>query len=149
MRKKQKINKPAKINIINAYKKSFKLPIKRLKKLVGLILNGEELDFAEINIVFVEDNVIHNVNRRFLNHDYPTDVISFDLSDESSKVAEIYISVDRAIQQAKIYKVEFQNELARLTAHGLLHLAGFDDKTRSEKLRMRRRENLYIKAVGF
>ncbi len=149
MRKKQKRNKPARINIVNAYKKGFKLPIKRLKKLVKLILNGEELNFAEINIVLVDDNVIHDINRRFLNHDYPTDVISFDLSDESSKVAEIYISVDRAIQQAKVYKVEFQNELARLIAHGLLHLAGFEDETRGQKLKMRKRENLYIKAVGF
>lgn len=149
MRKEQKRNKPAKINIINAYKKGFKLPIKKLKGLVKLIINIEKLNFDEINIVFVDDNVIRDINKRFLNHGYPTDVISFDLSDEPDKIAEIYISIDRAIQQAKIYKVELQNELARLTAHGLLHLAGFDDKTKSEKLRMRKIENRYIKAVGF
>lgn len=149
MRRDRKRNKFAKISIINAYKRGFKLPIKKLKKLVKSILNGERLNFDEVNIIFVDDDAIHDINKQFLNHDYPTDVISFDLSDESSNVAEIYISIDRAIQQAKIYKVELQNELARLTAHGLLHLAGFDDKTRSEKLKMRKIENRYIKSVGF
>lgn len=149
MRKKQKGNKLVRINIINAYKRSFKLPVKRLKKLVKSILNGEGLDYKEVGIIFADDNFIYDINKQFLNHDYPTDVISFDLSDESGKVAEIYISIDRAIHQAKIYKVELQNELARLTAHGLLHLAGFNDRTRSEKLKMRKIENHYIKSVGF
>jgi rRNA maturation RNase YbeY len=149
LRRKQKRNRLPKINIVNAYKRSFRPPVKRLKELVKSILNSEGLDYDEITIIFIDDSAIYHINKQFLNHDYPTDVISFDLSDESGKVAEIYISIDRAIQQAKTYKVEFQNELARLTAHGLLHLAGFDDRTRSEKLKMRKIENRYIKLIGF
>lgn len=124
----------------------------KIKDLVWQIIRGENLNFAEVNIVFVDDETIHSINRQFLNHDYPTDVISFDLSDELSpagNIAEIYISIDRALWQSKIYKVKFENELARLTAHGLLHLAGYDDKTRGEKLRMRKRENHYIRKTGF
>ncbi len=142
----------AKIKIINTCR-GIKLPSKKLKNLVKQIIFEENLKFTEINIVFVDDDKIWEINKQFLNHDYPTDVISFDLSDDEisglDKVAEIYISVDRAIQQSKFYKVSFENEIARLTAHGLLHLAGYDDKMRGEKLKMRRRENYYMERAGF
>lgn len=141
----------AKINIFNL-RKTVKLPTQKLKSLVRQILNEEKLDYAEINVIFVDDKTIHKINREFLNHDYPTDVISFDLSDDMSiadKVAEIYISIDRAMEQSEFYKVEFENEIARLVAHGILHLAGYDDKTRKGKLKMRERENHYIKKAGF
>lgn len=116
------------------------------------IINGEKLNYTEVNVIFTDDEMIHKINREFLNHDYPTDVISFELSDEIpivDKVAEIYISVDKAIEQARFYKVTPENEIARLVAHGLIHLAGYDDKSTAEKLRMRRKESYYIKKVGF
>ncbi len=141
----------AKINISNLYK-SAKLPTQKLKTLVKQILNEEKLNYTEVNVIFVDDETIRKINREFLNHDYPTDVISFELSDDIpiiDKVAEIYISVDRAIEQSKFYEVEFKNEIARLVAHGILHLAGYDDKTTREKLKMRRRESYHIKKAGF
>ncbi|MCS7230287.1 MAG: rRNA maturation RNase YbeY [Candidatus Kryptonium sp.] len=141
----------ARVNISNLYKK-VKLPTKKIRALVKNILNGEKLDFTEVNLIFIDDEMIHRINREFLKHDYPTDVISFELSDElpvKSKVAEIYISIDRAIEQSKFYKVNLENEIARLVAHGLIHLAGYDDKTTGEKLRMRRKESYYIKMAGF
>lgn len=141
----------AKINIFNLCK-TIKLPTQKLKSLVRQILNEENLDYTEINVIFVDDKTIHKINREFLNHDYPTDVISFELSDDIpivDKAAEIYVSVDRAMEQSKFYKVEFKNEVARLVAHGILHLAGYDDKTRKGKVEMRGRENYYIKKAGF
>jgi len=141
----------AKINISYLYK-AVKLPTQKLKSLIRQILNEENLDYTEVNVIFVDDETIHKINREFLNHDYPTDVISFELSDDIpiiDKVAEIYVSIDRAMEQSKFYKVEFENEVARLVAHGVLHLVGYDDKTRRGKLGMRKRENYYIKKAGF
>lgn len=140
-----------KISVVNAYKK-INLPTKKIKTLIEQIIRKEKLDYTEVNVIFVDNESIHKINCKFLNHDYPTDVISFELLDEIpivDKVAEIYVSVDKAIDQAKIYKVSLERELARLVAHGLIHLAGYDDKTTREKLRMRRKESYYMKMVGF
>jgi len=140
-----------KINIINEQKK-IKLPIQKLRKLIKQVVSEESLGFTQINFIYVGDDFIQRINKRFLNHDYPTDVLAFDLSDEIEaldKIAEIYISLDRAFEQAKSYKVSFENEVARLTAHGLLHLAGYKDDTKSAKLNMRRRENYYLRKFGF
>lgn len=144
-------NSVVKINITKTCRK-IKLPTRKLKSLIMEIINREKLNYTEVNVIFTDDEMIHKINRVFLNHDYPTDVISFELSDEIpivDKVAEIYISVDKAIEQARFYKVTPENEIARLVAHGLIHLAGYDDKTTAEKLRMRRKESYYIKKVGF
>lgn len=140
-----------KISVVNAYKR-INLPTKKIKTLIEQIIRKEKLDYTEVNVIFVDNESIHKINCKFLNHDYPTDVISFELLDEIpivDKVAEIYVSVDKAIDQAKIYKVSLERELARLVAHGLIHLAGYDDKTTREKLRMRRKESYYMKMVGF
>lgn len=142
----------AKINIFNFYNRKVNLPTQKIRTLVKNILSGEKLNFTEVNLIFTDDEMIHKINREFLKHDYPTDVISFELSDElpvQNKVAEVYISVERAIEQSKFYKVHLEIEIARLVAHGLIHLAGYDDKTTSEKLRMRRKESYYIKMAGF
>jgi rRNA maturation RNase YbeY len=140
-----------KINLENCYK-GLKLPSRRIKKLVKTLIEGENLNYDEINYIFVTDREIHKINEKFLNHSYPTDVIAFDLSDEMielGRTAEIYISIDRAIEQAERYKVKFENELARLIIHGLLHLAGYDDQGRKERERMRRRENYYLRKLKF
>jgi rRNA maturation RNase YbeY len=138
------------INIAN-FSKKVKLLKSKILKLAKSIINEERLNFSTLNIIFVDDKTIQEINKKFLNHDYPTDVISFDLSDDfdDEKISEIYISVDRAIEQAKVYKVTTENEIARLVAHGLLHLAGYNDSTKSEKLKMRRKESYYIKRAGF
>lgn len=75
-----------------------------------------------------------------------TDVISFDLGENGIIDGEIYISVDRARIQARRYKISLEREIVRLIVHGVLHLSGWDDASRSEKLRMRKRENVLIQA---
>ena len=99
-----------------------------------------------ISIVLVDDDYLLRVNRKFLNHDYRTDVISFDLGEDEIIDGEIYVSVDRAGVQARRYKTSIEREVLRLIIHGILHLSGWDDTTRSQKLRMRKRENEFIKA---
>ena len=121
-----------------------KLPGRKLKKLVTFIIEREGLDFDEINIIFVDDARIREINREFLNHDYPTDVIAFDLRDDYGKVAEIYISFETGMRQSVEYGVSFENEIARLVSHGLLHLAGYSDETEEGRDEMRRLEDGYI-----
>ncbi len=109
-----------------------------------LMEEGKKSD--NISIVLVDDDYLLRVNRKFLNHDYRTDVISFDLGEDEIIDGEIYVSVDRAGVQARRYKTSIEREVLRLIIHGILHLSGWDDTTRSQKLRMRKRENEFIKA---
>ena len=132
------------INVFNDSGRKF-LPNKKLKQVCKAVLAGEKLKKAEINVVLINDDSIRKLNKEFLNHDYYTDVISFLLSDNTEKIeGEVYISVDTARKQAAEYKVSLQNELMRLTAHGVLHLSGYDDQTGEERSRMRELENKYI-----
>jgi conserved hypothetical protein TIGR00043 len=115
-----------------------------LSKLASQIFKQEDCSAEKITLVLTDDNFLLDLNRRFLHHDYKTDVISFNLGERGIIDGEIYVSVDRARVQAKRYKVTTKAEVLRLIIHGILHLTGWDDKTRSQKLRMRRRENEYI-----
>ena len=115
-----------------------------LSKLASQIFKQEDCSAEKITLVLTDDNFLLDLNRRFLHHDYKTDVISFNLGERGIIDGEIYVSVDRARVQAKRYKVTTEAEVLRLIIHGILHLTGWDDKTRSQKLRMRRRENEYI-----
>jgi len=115
-----------------------------LSKLASQIFKQEDCSAEKITLVLTDDNFLLDLNRRFLHHDYKTDVISFNLGERGIIDGEIYVSVDRARVQAKRYKVTTEAEVLRLIIHGILHLTGWDDETRSQKLRMRRRENEYI-----
>ena len=116
----------------------------RLSALAREIVHNEDKKADSINVVLVDDDYLLDVNKKFLNHNYKTDVISFDLNAGGNIEGEIYVSMDRARAQARRYKVSLDSEVLRLIVHGILHLTGWEDKTRSEKLRMRRRENIYI-----
>jgi rRNA maturation RNase YbeY len=96
---------------------------------------------ARVDYIFTTDQYLLDVNQRFLNHDDFTDIITFDLSEDKENLqSEIYISLERVIENAHKHKVPFQNELFRVLSHGLLHLCGYNDKTLEEKRQMRRLE---------
>ncbi len=116
----------------------------KLSVLIREIIRDEKKRADSVNIVLVDDDYLLEVNRKFLNHNYKTDVISFDLNGDGEIEGEIYVSVERALVQARRYKVAVKREVLRLIVHGVLHLTGWQDKTRSEKLRMRKRENVFI-----
>jgi probable rRNA maturation factor len=95
--------------------------------------------------VLVNDSEIQSLNTRFLGKEHPTDVIAFPLDDDEDEIwGEIYISVDRAREQAIDYSVIFQVELARLIIHGILHLLGYNDLTKSDQKTMKEKEDHYI-----
>ena len=120
-----------------------RVPLARMCRAVRNVLEGEKIGKAEVNIIVMDDKAIHEMNRTYLNHDYPTDVITFYL-DEQPLTGEIYISAETAREQAQHYGVSFTSEMMRLAAHGALHLAGYDDATDEEREHMRKLEDRYI-----
>ena len=99
------------------------------------VYRGERLRAASITYVVVDDPSIRRINRRFLGHDFPTDVITFPL-DETPREAEIYISVDTARRQARQFRVSLREEIMRLAIHGFLHVCGYDDADEPQRARM-------------
>lgn len=102
---------------------------------------------GEINFIFVNDDYLLGLNEKFLNHDTLTDIITFDNSVGNILHADIYISIQRVQDNATDFKVSFQEELHRVMIHGVLHLAGYGDKTDDEVAVMRARENHYLERL--
>ena len=119
---------------------------RRLKTFIERMFRTEGIQINSLVIIFCSDEYLLGVNRRFLNHDYYTDIITFNLADKEKLVeGEIYISTDRIRENALINKVALQNELHRIIFHGVLHLCGFKDKKSDEKTLMTIEENMYLK----
>ena len=119
---------------------------RRLKTFIERMFRNEGIQINSLVIIFCSDEYLLGVNRRFLNHDYYTDIITFNLADKEELVeGEIYISTDRIRENALINKVALQNELHRIIFHGVLHLCGFKDKKSNEKTLMTIEENKYLK----
>ena len=115
-----------------------------LKGIIGKIFRKEKRTLESINYVFCSDKSLLEINRKYLKHDFYTDIITFDLSEKEKIIADVYISVDRVKDNASSLDVSFRSELHRVIFHGALHLCGYGDKTESQKLKMRDREDYYI-----
>ncbi len=111
------------------------------KCIIG-ILEEENSVFKEIVIVLVSDEYLLAINKQFLESSYYTDVITFKYDDE--KKGEVYISIERVIENATKYNQSTENELNRIVVHGTLHLAGYNDVTDSEKETMKNNEDYYL-----
>ncbi|MDW8219164.1 MAG: rRNA maturation RNase YbeY [Bacteroidota bacterium] len=124
------------------------IPRRKIRRVIESILHREQLrgkpiNTASVRVVVVDDATIHKLNREFLQHDYPTDILTFSLEEEQLD-AEIYISIETAKRQAREYGVSLTNELMRLAAHGTLHALGYDDATHEERQIMQHLEEHYI-----
>lgn len=111
-----------------------------------------ELNFTvsnlEINIISGSD--IHLINKSYLNHNYTTDIITFNYSNTLNQIdGEIFISIDDALYNSKKFKVTLSEELVRLVIHGILHLLGYDDQNRSDKKIMKQLENKLLSKNNF
>lgn len=99
-------------------------------------------DKINIHFIFCNDSFLLDINRKFLNHDTYTDIITFDLSESSQELSsEIYISIERVTENAIKFNANFEKELHRVIFHGVLHLCGFKDKSKTHKLKMTEQEN--------
>lgn len=97
-----------------------------------------------VNYIFCDDEYLHKVNVEFLNHDNYTDIITFDYGIGAELVSDIFVSVERVQDNAREYRVAFEDELDRVLAHGILHLCGYKDKTPADEALMREKENYYL-----
>ena len=122
----------------------------RMRETVRTVLDGEGISDGEISLAFVDNATIHQLNLRYLNHDEPTDVLSFPLSEPGAKklAGELVIGVEVAQAEASQRGHEVQVELALYVIHGLLHLCGYDDHNEADAARMRERERHYLRLLG-
>lgn len=114
------------------------------RKWISELISEEKCREGEINYIFCSDDYLYKINVEFLNHDTLTDIISFDYSVGKELHGDIYISVDRVQDNAKDFNVSFDDELARVMVHGVLHFSGYNDKTDKEQLLMTSKEDYYL-----
>lgn len=119
----------------------------KLKVFISELFKKEGKTLADLNVIFCSDEYLLDVNRQFLNHDYYTDIITFDLSEPKAKetIAELYISIDRVKDNAATHKVSVSQELHRVIFHGCLHLCGYKDKSKRDIEIMRGKEEEWLK----
>jgi len=124
--------------------KSF-LPLLEIAAYEVTVQELPKIRYVKLGIVFMSDKELLKLNREVLSHDYYTDILTFGIEESKTSVeAEMYFSLDRAKENALQYNVSLRNELARLAIHGMLHLAGYDDKKPAGKKRMRERERFFL-----
>lgn len=133
---------------INFFPHDRQYRVRSKKKLVQTIENlliREGFYLNKLNYIFCSDEYLLDINIKFLKHNYFTDIITFDLSNSENEVdGEIYISIDRVIENANHLDVSFRNELLRVIFHGALHLCGYHDKKKKDIAIMRQREDEYV-----
>ena len=115
-----------------------------LKQNLKTLAKSEGKALKDISVVFTDDDYLLEVNKQYLNHDYYTDVITFDYSVFPEVSGDIMISLDRVKENADTLSVSFQEELNRVVFHGLLHLCGYKDKSAADEKLMRKKENYYL-----
>ena len=126
--------------------KTFLFPNKTgLKHFIELLFKKEKKALLELTYVFCSDEYLLDINRNFLQHDYFTDIITFDLSENSTQtIGEVYVSLDRIKDNAKELKTTLKDETLRVLFHGALHLCGYKDKSKADIATMRKKEEYYI-----
>jgi len=115
------------------------------KKYIQSIFRKEGKKLKSLNCIFCTDKELLKINRKYLKHDFYTDIITFDLSENEAIEAEIYISIDRIRKNARLFGIPFKSELQRVIFHGVLHLCGYNDKTKAETKKIRKKEDHYLK----
>ena len=113
-------------------------------KWLRMVAESEIRRIGDISIIFCSDNYILDVNMKYLQHDYFTDVITFDYCEGDKLSGDLFISVDTVRENAKLYNTDFNDELNRVMVHGILHLIGYDDHSQKDKQLIRKKEDYYL-----
>ena len=108
------------------------------------VVKTELKELGDISIIFVSDQYLLEMNQKYLNHDYFTDIITFDYCEHNIISGDLFISVDRVKENADSFNVDELTEIHRVMIHGVLHLCGYKDKTEEEEKNMRLLENKYL-----
>lgn len=115
-----------------------------IKKFIKDLIVSENKKTGDINFIFCSDEYLFQVNKQYLNHDYYTDIITFDYCEDNHIYGDIFISVDRVLENSLYHEVDFNNEFCRVLFHGALHLCGYNDKTKADKILMTSKEDFYL-----
>jgi len=116
-----------------------------IKDVLRDLFKKERTPLEQLQYIFCSDEYLLQINQQYLQHNYYTDIITFDLSEKGGPVSgEIYISIDRVKENARHFQVSFKQELLRVIFHGALHLCGYKDKTKKDQDAMRRAEDKYL-----
>ena len=117
----------------------------RLKDFIETLFKREKKKLENLNYIFCSDKALLKINKDYLGHDFYTDIITFNLSTDHKAInGEIYISTERVKDNASLFNVPLSKELHRIIFHGALHLCGYTDGTKKQKLIMRKREDAYL-----
>ena len=116
---------------------------------VAFVLDQEGKELGEINYIFCDDDYLHEINVKTLNHNTLTDIISFDYTVGDVVSGDIYISYERVTENAKNLALNFRDELHRVMVHGILHYSGYKDKEVDDKSTMRSKEDYYLSLRTF
>ena len=116
-----------------------------IRGLIKNVLSAENKLLENLNYIFCSDSYLHKINLKYLNHDELTDIITFDNAETDGIIeGDIFISIDRIRENSLDFNKSFENELYRVIIHGVLHLAGYSDKNKIEKIEMRKLEDKYL-----
>lgn len=127
--------------IVFNYETDIRIDEVGVRKWIELCIEGEAYECGEINYIFCDDSYLHKLNVEFLNHDTLTDIISFDYSMGTLISGDIFISVERVLENAEKFSQTPDNEINRVMIHGILHFIGYRDKSEEEKNIMRNKED--------
>ncbi|MFB5945535.1 rRNA maturation RNase YbeY [Albibacterium profundi] len=133
---------------INFFNEDIQFTLKnkiQIRKWIRKSIENEGFKLGELNFIFCSDGYLLQINQEYLKHDTYTDIITFDNSELSEIISgDIFISIDRIIENAEKFQINFDNELHRVMIHGVLHLMGYPDKKREEKVIMTSKEDYYL-----
>ncbi len=118
-----------------------------LKKWIRQVIKTEGSTFGFINVIFCSDEYLLEMNKKYLKHDYYTDIITFDYSENRDLFTDLFISIERVHDNSKKASVDFKKELNRVIIHGILHVLGYNDKNAFQKKLMREKEDTYLELL--
>jgi probable rRNA maturation factor len=114
---------------------------RKLRRFLVRLFKREGKPLESLNYIFCSDKELLKINKMYLKHNYYTDIITFDLSDQATTSADVYISTDRVRENARAFGTTYSKELLRVIFHGALHLCGYNDKTPNQKKTIRKKED--------
>lgn len=127
---------------------SFKLKEKtKLKSWIKAVTEKEKHKLGTINYIFCTDDELLEINIKHLNHNTLTDIITFDYTEDKTIHSDIFISIERILENAEKFKVSFDEEFHRVMIHGILHLCGYKDKDKKSKMLMTEKEDFYLRKL--
>lgn len=133
--------------MVSYYTEDIVFPFKEKRltsRWLKFVAESESKRLGDVAVIFCSDNYILDVNIKYLQHDYYTDIITFDYCEGNRLSGDLFISIDSVRENASFYGTEFPDELNRVIVHGLLHLIGYDDHTDEDIAMMRSKENYYL-----